>query len=241
VGSEIHVVIVDDHPVVRKGLRQMIEEEPDLKVVGEAGDGEAGLELIQQLQPEVVLLDLDMQKLDGFAVASEMRKRNLAARIVFLTIHDEADLLHRALDLGGTGYIVKESAIVDIVNGIRSVAAGRPFISPCLTSALLDRRDCKKAFEQSRPTLADLTPAERRILSMVAVGKSTRQIADELHIHYRTVDSHRANICHKLDLNGPNTLLRFALAHKSELLGHSAHESFVSSRPHTEKYGALRR
>jgi DNA-binding NarL/FixJ family response regulator len=103
VGSEIHVVIVDDHPVVRKGLRQIIEEEPDLKVVGEAGDGEAGLVLIQQLQPEVVLLDLDMQKLDGFAVASEMRKRNLAARIVFLTIHDEADLLHRALDLGGTG------------------------------------------------------------------------------------------------------------------------------------------
>jgi DNA-binding NarL/FixJ family response regulator len=229
--SEIHLVIVDDHPVVRKGLRQIIEEEPDLKVVGEAGDGEAGLELIQELQPEIALLDLDMRKLDGFAVAGEMRKRNLAAQIIFLTIHSEADLLHRALDLGGTGYIVKESAIVDIVNGIRSVAAGRPFISPSLTSALLGRRDSKKAFEQSGPTLADLTTAERRILSMVAVGKSTRQIADELHIHHRTVESHRGNICHKLDLNGPNTLLRFALAHKSELFGHSDCRSFVSTWP----------
>jgi DNA-binding NarL/FixJ family response regulator len=242
-GSEIHLVIVDDHPVVRKGLRQLIEEEPDLKVVGEAGDGETGLELIQKLRPEIALLDLDMHKLDGFAVAGEMQKRNLAARIIFLTIHSEADLLYRALDLGGTGYIVKESAIVDIVNGIRSVAAGRPFISPCLTCALLDRRDSKNAFERSRPTLADLTPAERRILSMVAVGKSTKQIADELHIHYRTVESHRGNICQKLDLNGPNTLLRFALVHKSELLGHSdSHGSFVSTWPHVKKYGvALRR
>jgi len=207
--DEIRIVIADDHPIVRKGLRQVIEEEPDLRVVAEAGDGEAGLALIQKLQPQVAVLDLDMPKLDGFAVAGE---------IIFLTIHSEVDLLHRAMDLGGSGYIVKESALVDIVNGVRSVAAGRPFVSPSMTSALLERRTRAQALEGTTPGLGDLTPSERRILSMIAVGKPTSVIAAELYIHQRTVETHRASICHKLQLNGANSLLRFALEHKAELL-----------------------
>jgi DNA-binding NarL/FixJ family response regulator len=122
------------------------------------------------------------------------------------------------MDLGGNGYIIKESALIEIVDGVRSVAAGRAFVSPSLTPALLGRRSHAKEFMGAKPSLGDLTPSERRILSMIAAGKSTRQIAAELYIHYRTVESHRASICHKLDLNGPNTLLRFALEHKSDLL-----------------------
>lgn len=218
-GGETSIVIVDDHPIVRKGLRQMIEDEPDLKVIAEAGDGEAGLALIQKLQPRVAILDLDMPKLDGFSVAGEIRKGNLAIEIIFLTIHSEVDLLRRAMDLGGRGYILKESALVDIVNGVRSVAAGRSFVSPSMTPALLELRQRAQAFERSKPALGDLTPSERRILGMIAAGKSTKDIAAELHIHHRTVETHRGSICHKLELNGPNALLRFALEHKSELLG----------------------
>jgi DNA-binding NarL/FixJ family response regulator len=214
----IRILIADDHPIVRKGLRRVIEEEPDLTVVAEAGDGETGLALVQELQPDVAVLDLDMPKLDGFAMAGEMRKRNLPVRIIFLTIHCEADLLHRAMSLGASGYIVKESALVDIVNGVRSVAAGRPFVSPSMTSALLDRRTRTQTLEAATPGLGDLTPAERRILTMIATGKPTSVIAGELYIHQRTVDTHRANICHKLRLKGANSLLRFALEHKSELL-----------------------
>ncbi|MGA8599148.1 MAG: response regulator transcription factor [Bryobacteraceae bacterium] len=217
--DETRIVIADDHPIVRKGLRQVIEEQPDLKVIAEAGDGEAGLALILKLQPHVAVLDLDMPKLDGFAVAAEIRKRNVAVGVIFLTIHSEVDLLRRAMDLGGKGYILKESALVDIVNGVRTVAAGRPFVSPSMTPALLEIRTRAQAFERSRPALGDLTASERRILSMIAAGKSTKEIAAELHIHHRTVETHRGSICHKLELNGPNALLRFALEHKSELLG----------------------
>jgi len=216
--DKTRIVIADDRPIVRKGLRQVIEEEADLEVVAEAGDGEAGLALIRKLQPQVAVFDLHMPKLDGFALAAEIRKSNLKVDIIFLTIHNEVDLLHRAMDLGGKGYILKESALVEIVNGVRSVVAGRPFVSPSMTASLLERRAQGDALERILPGLCDLTPSERQVLGMVAAGKPTKVIAAELHVHPRTVDSHRAGISHKLQLNGPNALLRFAIEHKSKLL-----------------------
>jgi DNA-binding NarL/FixJ family response regulator len=122
------------------------------------------------------------------------------------------------MDIGGRGYIVKQSALVDIVDGIRSVAARRPYVSPSMTPALLQRKARAQALEETRKGLNDLTPSERRILSMIAMGKATSAIAAELFIHERTVESHRAGISHKLQLKGANSLLRFALEHKSELL-----------------------
>ena len=216
--NPIRIVIADDHPIVRTGLRRVIEGEPDFEVVAEAGDGEIGLELIRQLQPHVAILDLDMPKLNGFEVAGEIRRSNLSVEVIFLTIHREVDLLHKAMDIGGSGYIVKESAVVDIVDGIRSVAAGRPYVSPSMTPALLQRRTRVQALEETTPGLNELTPSERRILSMIAMGKATSEIAAELFIHQRPVETHRASICHKLRLQGANSLLRFALEHKSELL-----------------------
>ncbi len=215
---KIRIVVADDHPIVRKGLCETVQAESDIEVVAEAGDGEAALALIQKLHPDVAILDLDMPKLDGFAVARETRRLDLALQIIFLTIHSEVDLVQRAMDLGGNGYIIKESALLEIVTGVRSVAAGRAFVSPSLTPALLGPRSHAQEFMRAKPSLGDLTASEQRILSMIAAGKSTRQIAAELYIHYRTVETHRASICHKLDLNGPNTLLRFALEHKSDLL-----------------------
>jgi DNA-binding NarL/FixJ family response regulator len=214
----IRIAIADDHPIVRKGLRQVIEEQPDLKVVAEAGDGATGLALIRELRPDVALLDLRMPKLDGFAVAQEVRKSELPVSIIFLTIHAEVDLLHRALEIGGKGYVLKDSALVDIVNAVNSVAAGIPFVSPSLTAALLGHRSDVKALEGRQPGLQELTVAERRILAMIAAGKPTKVIADELHVHPRTVETHRGNICNKLRLSGANSLLRFALEHKSELI-----------------------
>src|SRR6516225_9501600 len=216
--NPIRIVIADDHPIVRTGLRCVIEGEPDFEVVAEAGDGETGLQLIRKLQPHVAILDLDMPKLNGFAVAGEIRRSNLSVEVIFLTIHREVDLLHKAMDIGGSGYIVKQSALVDIVDGIRSVAAGRPYVSPSMTPAILQRRTRVQALEESRPSLNDLTPSERRILRMIAMGKATSAIAAELFIHQRTVETHRANIAQKLHLKGANSLLRFALEHKSELL-----------------------
>jgi DNA-binding NarL/FixJ family response regulator len=217
--QEIRLVVVDDHPIVRKGLRDMIDAEPDLNVVAEAGDGEAGLELIRALQPHIAVLDLDMPKLDGFAVATEISKLNLPVETIFLTIHSEVDLLDRAMGVGGKGFIVKESALLEIVNGIRSVAAGQPFVSPSMTAALLDRRVKLRDAEKCKPGLLHLSRTEKRILGMIAAGKPTKTIAAELYIHPRTVETHCANICAKLSLSGANSLLKYALEHKSDLLG----------------------
>lgn len=116
------------------------------------------------------------------------------------------------------GYILKESALIEIVNGITSVAAGRPFVSPSMTAELIRHRARAQASDRNTPALVNLTASERRILAMVAQGKPTKVIADELYVDPRTVETHRASICHKLHLSGSNSLLRFALEHKSELL-----------------------
>lgn len=215
--DKLSIVIIDDHPIVRNGLRQIIEQEHDFVIRGEASDGEAGVKLIQATKPHMALLDLDIPKLDGFGVIQRVQQLELAVDIIFLTIHSEVDLLHRALELGAKGYILKESALLEIVSGIRSIAAGRPYVSPSLTPALLTRRTVIEEFERGNPELSHLTPAERRILVMIGEGKSSKEIAQDLHIHYRTVETHRARVCQKLQLSGPNALLRFALKHRSEL------------------------
>ena len=215
--NEISIIIADDHPIVRKGLRQMIEADARLKVLAEADDGEAAIALIEELKPEVVVLDVDMPKLDGFGVARELQKRRLSTKIVFLTIHSEADLFHAAMDLGADGYILKDSAVFEIVNGIKAVAEGKYFVSHSLTSFLIDRRRRVQSFEQNAPNLSRLTPTERRIVQMIADYKSSKEIAAEHFVHYRTIENHRTNICQKLGLSGHNALLKFALEHKSEL------------------------
>ena len=215
--NEIRIIIADDHPIVRKGLRQIIEADLRLKVLAEADDGEAAVALIEELKPEIAVLDVDMPKLDGFGVARELNKRKLTTKIVFLTIHSEEDLFHAAMDLGANGYILKDSAVFEIVNGIKAVAEGKYFVTPSMTSFLIQRRQRIQNFEQKTPNLASLTPTEKRIVQMIADYKSSKEIAAELFVHHRTVENHRTNICQKLDLRGHNALLKFALEHKSEL------------------------
>ena len=215
--NEIRVVIADDHPIVRRGLRQTIEGDPGLKVVAEVGDGQAALAQIQELKPAIAVIDVDMPRLDGLGVAREIRKKRLPVEIIFLTIHGEEDLFHAAMDLGSKGYLLKDSALTEIVKALRTVAEGNYYVTPSLTAYLVHRRSRAQTLTSEKPKLADLTPTERRILGMVAEGKSSKSIAEELFIHYRTVENHRTNICQKLGLQGHNALFKFALQHKAEL------------------------
>jgi DNA-binding NarL/FixJ family response regulator len=213
--GEIRIVIADDHPIVRTGLRHAIERDPQFDVVAEANDGVEALAQITALRPAIGILDIRMPKLDGFGVAREVRKQDLPVKLVFLTLHDSEDLLDSALELGARGYLLKASAVTEIVDGLRTVAAGKRYVSPALTGHLLERHLSEP------PAVARgieaLTTAERRVLRMVADYKSNKEIAAELFVHHRTVETHRANICEKLDLRGHNALLRFALAHKPDL------------------------
>jgi DNA-binding NarL/FixJ family response regulator len=215
--TELSIVIADDHPIFRRGLRCVVEAEAGLRVLGEAADGEAALALLRAHAPDVAVLDLDMPNRDGLDVAREARESGLATRVIILTMHTSEALFNRALDLGVRGYVLKDSALVEIVSAVRAVASGRSYISPQMSGHLLTRRARADALASERPGLHDLTPAERRVLRLIADDRTSREIADALFISVRTVEHHRANICHKLDLHGANALLRFALEHKSEL------------------------
>ncbi|CAN5657547.1 response regulator transcription factor [soil metagenome] len=215
--EQIRIVMADDHPIVRQGLRQMIETDKNLSIVAEAGDGQTALELIEKHQPDVTVLDIDMPKMDGFAVVRELQKRRINVEIVFLTMHSEEEIFQAAMDLGVKGYVLKDSAVTDIVSSIKSVAAQRPFLSPALSALLLNRRRRNDDFEKEQPGLHLLTPTEKRVLKFIAEDKTSKQIGEELFISYRTVETHRANISRKLDLRGSLALVKFAVAHKSEL------------------------
>jgi len=213
----LRILIADDHPVFRQGLRQIIEADPQLKVVAEASDGEQALARLRDTPVDVAMLDLTMPLKDGFAVARSAREQRLAVPLVFLTMHKDEHYLHAALDLGVKGYVLKDSAITEIVNCIRAVVAGHDYVSPALSSYLIRRSARAAALAAEKPALEQLTPAERRVLKMIAEGQTSREIAAALGIGVRTVEHHRNNIATKLELRGSHALVKFALQHQAEL------------------------
>lgn len=206
------IVLADDHPIFREGLRKLIERDAALRVVAEADNGRSALELIRQHRPAVAVLDLDMPDLDGFAVARRVQELQLESHLVVLTMHNDELHFNQAIDLGVRGYLVKDGATEEVVNCIRAVAAGGEYVSPALSSYLLNSRRASRADEG--PGAATLTPAERRVLALLAELKTTKQIAAELGVSPRTIDNHRAHLCAKLELQGPHALARFALEHQ---------------------------
>jgi DNA-binding NarL/FixJ family response regulator len=211
--TEIKILIADDHPVVRQGLCRIIELSPDLRIVAEVGNGQDALEKVQLLQPDIAILDIDMPGQDGFKVAAAIGELKLPIEIIFLTVHREESFLNKAIDRGAKGYVLKDSAVTDIVTGIRTVIAGQHYISPTMASYLVTRRRTVG----KKQGLASLTPTERTIIKLIADYKTTKDIAAILSISPRTVETHRSNICQKLGVRGNHSLMKFALAHQNEL------------------------
>lgn len=215
--GEIKIFIADDHPIFRLGLRQIIERAPQLVVVDEAEDGETAWQKLQTANAAVAILDVDMPGRDGFEVARAVREARLNVALIFLTMHKDEHFLNQALDLNVKGYVIKDSALADIVQCIRAVAAGQEYVSPQLTGFLLNRSRRAAELVTRKPQLTALTPIERRVLKLVAEYKSNKQIASELFLSARTIEHHRARIGQKLELEGRHALLKFALEHQSEL------------------------
>lgn len=213
--KQYSTILADDHPLLRKGLKDIIEHDPQFRVTAEAGNGEEALSIIRSQKPDFAILDIDMPKMSGLEVATSVVHEQLTTQIIILTMHDKENLLSRALDLGVMGYLMKDSVVSEIRQALQMILRGKHYITPSL-SGLLIRRTLDTA-PDSRVGISQLTPMERRVLRLIAESKTTKEIAYELVVSNRTVDTHRANICNKLDLHGPGSLIRFALENKHAL------------------------
>lgn len=215
--TEIKIIIVDDHPIFRRGLRQVIESDARLKVLGEAENGVEALDLIENFKPDAVVADVNMRQMGGLELARKVKEKNLPVALVLLTMHKDETMFNAAMDVGVRGYVLKDSAIVDINDCVKTVASGRRYITPALSDYLFNRSRKTAAFAEQTSGLNSLTKTEQRILQFISEEKTSKEIGEILFIHPRTVDNHRTNICQKLDIHGSNALLRFALTHKSEI------------------------
>jgi DNA-binding NarL/FixJ family response regulator len=215
--NKITIVIADDHPIMRNGLRQIIEAQSTLSIIGEAGNGEQALSLIEEKKPDVALLDIAMPHLTGLQIAKIVQDRGLPTKLAILTMSADEVVFNEAMDLGVLGYVLKENASEEVINSIRTVAEGKYYISPSVSGLLVKRSQKRESAFSSIPGLSNLTPAEIRVLKLVASNKTSKEIAFDLSISHKTVENHRANIAAKLKLNGNNALLRFALENKALL------------------------
>ena len=215
--EKIRIVIADDHPVVRQGLKQTIECDTSLKIVAESGDGKNALEQIRKFQPEVAILDINMPEMDGLVVARGVQEQKLPVEVVLLTMYREEEIFQEAMNLGVKGYVLKDSAAIEIIAGVKAAAAGQYYFSPSLSPYLLNRHNRAVALTKEKPGIKSLTPMERRVLKQIAEEKTSKEIAESLFISPRTVETHRTNICRKLQLQGSLALIKFVLSHKSDL------------------------
>ena len=215
--NKVKLLIVDDHPVFRRGLREIIGEDSRFQIVGETSDGATALRLVKECKPDIAIMDIDMPQMNGLETVREIQRNEFPVKIIFLTMYKEEDMFNAAMDLGVKAYIVKDNATDEILAALEKVAINEPFISRSMYEVGQQRNNRVKELLLSKPQIEDLTAAERRILKLIAEDHTSKEIADKLQISPKTIENHRQNICHKLKLHGSHSLLKFAFEHKSHL------------------------
>jgi DNA-binding NarL/FixJ family response regulator len=212
------ILLADDHPLFRRGLRDLIANDSEMEIVAECGSGSEAIRLIQSLKPDLAVLDVDMPEASGLDVLRAGKECSPDTRYLMLTMYNEEDIFNEALDEGARGYVLKESAVTDIVAAIHEVLRHGYYVSPTLTMQRIERTRRSHASLTGNPTLAKLSVAQLRIIRLIADQKTSKEIADSLGISYRTVENHRSAITAKLGLSGSNSLLKFAIEHKSAII-----------------------
>ncbi len=212
--SAVRILVADDHGVVRKGLRLILERHDGLEVIGEAADGREAVRLAEELSPDIVIMDVGMPRLNGIDATAQILHRNPGAGVIILSMHSDEGYIVRALSAGAKGYLLKDSAEEDLIQAVRIVAQGRPFFSPRITQTLLDdyvRQLRQKGLQDSYDLL---TEREKEVLQLISEGKSNKEVATILDLSVYTVETHRTNLMQKLNLHNTAEIVLYAVRKK---------------------------
>jgi DNA-binding NarL/FixJ family response regulator len=209
--TPIKVLLAEDHTIVRKGIRSLLDDEADIEVVGEAENGRDAVSKTEALLPDVVLMDYTMPILNGLEATRQIKKRLPDIKIVILTMHADEEYIFRFLQAGASGYLVKHTAPKELMSAIQAVYHGESYLSPTVSKVVIDEFVRQAKNDRTEDSYEKLTAREREILQLVAEGFSSKDIADQLHISLKTVGVHRTNLMNKLDIHSVPDLVRYAI------------------------------
>jgi DNA-binding NarL/FixJ family response regulator len=209
--SQITVLLVEDHTIVRKGLRSLLESEHDIQVVGEAENGREAIEKADELRPDVVVMDIGMPGLNGLEATRQIKKRFSDVQVLILTVHTGEEYILQILRAGASGYLVKQAAPAELISAIQAVHRGQAFLSPSISKRVLEDYVQRAEATARGDSLERLTDREREVLQLIAEAHSTREIAEQLHISIKTAETHRAHLMEKLGLHSTAELTRYAI------------------------------
>ena len=207
----ITVLIADDHAVVRDGLRSLLEAQPDIEVVGDAANGREAVELVAKLRPDVAIVDITMPELNGIDATYQMRQISPSTEIVILSMHANKSHVGRALQAGAHGYLIKESAGIEVVEAVRTISAGHRYLSQTVSDAVIDDYVAQRNASEHRSSLESLSVREREVLQLVVEGKTSAEIATVLNLSPKTVESYRSRLMQKLDIGDLPSLVKYAI------------------------------
>lgn len=212
-GRRLSLLLVDDHTILREGLRALLELQPDMHVVGEASTYEEAIDLAGRVQPDIVLTDIGLPGRSGLLLVRELRKACPAARIVLLTAHSSEEYIRAGLDAQADGYVLKDAGHGELITAIRTVAIGQQFLCKAVASRVLATYMHRNGPEAAHDPLHSVTARERQVLIRIAGGQSNKAVARELNLSVKTIEKHRANLMRKLSLHNAADITRFALGH----------------------------
>ena len=207
----IRIMIADDHTIVRQGLARLLNDQPDLTVVGEAVNGRAAVDKALELKPDIIIIDIAMPQMNGLEAAKRIRKKLPKTKILILSMYSHEHYIHDLLETGVSGYLLKDSSGRDIINAIHAAMKDETFLSPSISKVLVDTYLSPLKKSSSAERYKQLSNREREVFQLIAEGHSTRQIADMLYVSISTIKSHRAKIMEKLGIETPVKLVHFAI------------------------------